>query len=141
MKTMQQTCDLELRLFPSSTYDSDSSDDTSVIESSISRDQAQPKEESQRITIFYNGKMFVSSDVTHLQAKSIISMANRDMEEKSSSINGSDFPNKSTQFHHNHYQLPPNPKASMKRSLQNFLHKRKIRIQASSPYHHQHLRQ
>ncbi|XP_010499533.1 PREDICTED: protein TIFY 5A [Camelina sativa] len=139
MKTMQQTCDLELRLFPTSTYDSDSSDDTSVMESTISRDQAQPKEESQRITIFYNGKMCVSSDVTHLQAKSIISMANRDMEEKSSSINGSDSQNKSTRFHHNHYQLP-NPKASMKRSLQSFLHKRKIRIQASSPYHHQHSR-
>ncbi|XP_006304276.2 protein TIFY 5A isoform X1 [Capsella rubella] len=136
MKTMQQTCDLELRLSPTSTYDYSSSENTSsVIESSISGDhQVQPKEESQRLTIFYNGKMCVSSNVTHLQAKSIISMANRS--------NGSDPSNESTRFHHNHYdhQLP-NPKASMKRSLQSFLQKRKIRIQAaSSPYHHHHSR-
>ncbi|KAL1205141.1 Protein TIFY 5A [Cardamine amara subsp. amara] len=126
---MHQTCDLELRLFPTSSSDSDS--DTSVIESSSSGNP-QPKEESQRITIFYNGKMCISSDVTHLQAKSIISIASQEMEEKSSS-NGSDSQNRSTRFHH-HQQLP-NPKASMKKSLQNFLQKRKLRIQATSPYH------
>ncbi|AEE31184.1 Tify domain [Arabidopsis suecica] len=126
---LQQNCDLELRLFPTS-YDSDSSDTTSVVESTSSGNP-QPNEESQRITIFYNGKMCFSSDVTHLQARSIISIASREMKTKSSS-NGSDPPNKSTSFHHN--QLP-NPKASMKKSLQSFLQKRKIRIQATSPYH------
>ncbi|CAH2034451.1 unnamed protein product [Thlaspi arvense] len=128
---MQKNCDLELRLFPTSSCDSDS--DTSVVESRSS-ENSQAKEESQRITIFYNGQMCISSEVTHLQAKSIISIASREMEERSSS-NGSDLPNRSTQFRHHHYHQLPNPKASMKRSLQSFLQKRKIRIQATSPYH------
>ncbi|XP_024008797.1 protein TIFY 5A [Eutrema salsugineum] len=111
---MHKNCDLELRLFPTSSYKSDSN--TSVVESRSS----QLKEESQRITIFYNGQMCVSSDVTKLQAKSIISIASREMEERSSRF---------------YNQLSTNPKASMKKSLQSFLQKRKIRIQATSPYH------
>ncbi|KAL0698671.1 hypothetical protein Bca4012_054793 [Brassica carinata] len=128
---MEKNCDLELRLFPTSSYDTDS--DTSVVESRSSGNSLPKKEESQRITIFYNGKMCVSSDVTHLQAKSIISIASREMEERSSS-NGSDPQNRLTRLHH---QQLPNPKASMKRSLQSFLQKRRIRIQAISPYHQQ----
>uniref|UniRef100_A0A1J3E1Q4 Protein TIFY n=1 Tax=Noccaea caerulescens TaxID=107243 RepID=A0A1J3E1Q4_NOCCA len=129
---MQKDCDLELRLFPTSSYDSDS--DTSVVESRSSGN-SQPKEESHRITIFYNGQMCVSSDVTHLQAKSIIWIASREIEERSFS-NGSDPPNRSTRFHH---QLPI-PKASMRKSLQSFLEKRKNRIQAYSKPYHQHSR-
>ncbi|KAJ0233644.1 Protein TIFY 5A [Hirschfeldia incana] len=126
---MEKNCDLELRLFPTSSFDTDS--DTSVVESRSSGNSLPKEDESQRITIFYNGKMCVSSNVTHLQAKSIISIASREMEERSSS-NGSDPRNRLTRLHH--HQLP-NPKASMKRSLQSFLQKRRIRIQATSPYH------
>ncbi|VVA93050.1 unnamed protein product [Arabis nemorensis] len=125
---MQKHCDLELRLFPTSSYDSEAG--------SFGKPQEAKEEESERrmITIFYNGKMCVSSDVTDVQAKTIISMASREMEERSSSSSdGSDPPNKSTRVLHQ--QKLPNPKASMKRSLQSFLQKRKIRIQATSPYH------
>ncbi|CAN6985749.1 unnamed protein product, partial [Brassica oleracea var. botrytis] len=124
----RNNCDLELRVFPTSSYDESY---TSVVESRSSGNSLSKEEESQRITIFYSGKMCVSLNVTHLQAKSIISIASREMEERSSS-NGSDPRNKLTRLHH--HQLP-NPKASMERSLQSFLHKRRIRIQAASPYH------
>ncbi|KAF3509560.1 hypothetical protein F2Q69_00008421, partial [Brassica cretica] len=126
---MENNCDLELRLFPTSSYDES---DTSVVESRSCGNSLSKEEESQRITIFYSEKMYVSSNVTHLQAKSIILIASREMEERSSS-NGSDPRNRLTRLHH--HQLP-NPKASMKRSLQSFLQKRRIRIQAASPYHH-----
>ncbi|CAN8290676.1 unnamed protein product [Cochlearia groenlandica] len=112
---MHKACDLELRLSPTSnSYDSQNL-------------QQQENQESQKITIFYNGQMCFSSDVTHLQAKSIISIASKEK----SSLNGSDPPNMLwTQSVH---QLQ-NPKVSMKRSLRSFLQKRKIRIQATSPY-------
>ncbi|KAG2290964.1 hypothetical protein Bca4012_006906 [Brassica carinata] len=126
---MENNCDLELRLFPTSSYDES---DTSVVESRSCGNSLSKEEESQRITIFYSEKMCVSSNVAHLQAKSIILIASREMEERSSS-NGSDPRNRLTRLHH--HQLP-NPKASMKRSLQSFLQKRRIRIQAASPYHH-----
>ncbi|KAJ0230341.1 Protein TIFY 5A [Hirschfeldia incana] len=128
---MEKSCDLELRLFPTSSCITDS--DNSMSESRSSGNSLPKEEETQRLTIFYNGKMCVYSDVTHLQAKSIISMASREIEERSSS-NGSDPRNRSTQLNHYHQQLP-NPKASMKRSLQSFLQKRQIRLQATSPYH------
>ncbi|CAN6975272.1 hypothetical protein BRARA_I02841 [Brassica rapa] len=133
---MEKNCDLELRLFPTSSCITDS--DNSVVESRSSGNSLPKEEETQRLTIFYNGKMCVYSNVTHHQAKSIISMARREMEEKLSS-NVSDPRNRSTQLNNYHQQLP-NPKASMKRSLQSFLQKRQIRLQAASPYH-QHSRQ
>ncbi|CAH8380803.1 unnamed protein product [Eruca vesicaria subsp. sativa] len=129
---MEKNCDLELRLFPTSSSITDS--DNSVVESRSSGNSLPKEEETQRLTIFYNGKMCVYSDVTHHQAKSIISIASREMVERSFP-DGSDPRNRSTRLNHYHQQLP-NPKASMKRSLQSFLQKRKIRIQADSPYHH-----
>ncbi|CAH8365706.1 unnamed protein product [Eruca vesicaria subsp. sativa] len=116
---MQSTCDLELRLLPP--YDSSSSE------------TSQPKKESQILTIFYNGHICVSSDLTHLQVKAILSLASKDMEERSLSLRSSDgsdpsiIPNNLNRFHHQ--------KASMKRSLRSFLQKRNVRIQASCPYH------
>ncbi|KAJ4903609.1 Protein TIFY 5B [Raphanus sativus] len=118
---MQTNCDLELRLL-SPPYDSSSSK------------TPQPKKESQILTIFYNGHICVSSDLTHLQAKSILSLASKDIEERSLSLKSSDgpdpsiIPNNLTRVHHQ--------KASMKRSLRSFLQKRNVRIQASGPYHH-----
>ncbi|CAN6834665.1 unnamed protein product [Brassica oleracea var. botrytis] len=117
---MQSNCDLELRLV--TPYESSSSENP------------QPKKESQILTIFYNGHICVSSDLTSLQAKAILSLASKDMEERSLSLKSSDgsdpsiIPNKLTRLHHQ--------KASMKRSLRSFLQKRNVRMQASCPYNH-----
>ncbi|CAH2059398.1 unnamed protein product [Thlaspi arvense] len=117
---MHRNCDLELRLLPPP-YGSSSSQ------------IPQPKQESQTLTIFYNGHICVSSDLTHLQAKAILSLASRDMEERSLLSKSSDasdppvIPNNLTRFQHQ--------KASMKRSLRSFLQKRNVRIQTASPYH------
>ncbi|XP_010509733.1 PREDICTED: protein TIFY 5B-like [Camelina sativa] len=124
---MQTKCDLELRLSPSS-YDSDFN--TSVEESSSS-EISQPKQESQMLTIFYNGHMCISSDLTNLEAKAILSLASRDVGSSLRSSNGSDpspmITNNITTIHRQ--------KASMKRSLRSFLQKRNVRIQATCPYH------
>ncbi|CAH8333194.1 unnamed protein product [Eruca vesicaria subsp. sativa] len=107
---MQSNCDLELRLLPL-TYSSNSSE------------IPQPKQEPQ---------ICVSSDLIHLQAKAILSLASRDKEERSLSLKSSDgsdpsvIPSNMNQFHHQ--------KGSMKRSLRRFLEKRNVRIQASCPY-------
>ncbi|KAJ0240067.1 Protein TIFY 5B [Hirschfeldia incana] len=113
---MQSNCDLELRLLPPR--------DPSTSEN------LQPKQESQKMVIFYNGHVYVSSDLTHLQAKAILSLASGDMKERSLSLESSDGSDPST---------IPNiltRKASMKRSLRSFLQKRNVRIQASCPYQH-----
>ncbi|EFH38899.1 hypothetical protein ARALYDRAFT_333262 [Arabidopsis lyrata subsp. lyrata] len=126
---MQTKCDLELRLLTSSYA---SSDFHSSVDKSSSSEISQPKHESQILTIFYNGHMCVSSDLTHLEAKAILSLASRDVEERSLSLKSSDdsepptLPKYSTRFH--------NQKVSMKRSLRSFLQKRNVRIQATSPY-------
>ncbi|XP_024004136.1 protein TIFY 5B, partial [Eutrema salsugineum] len=101
---------------------------------SSSSETPQPKQESQLLTIFYNGHICVSSDLTLIQAKAILSLASRDMEERALSLKNSDgsdppkIPNNLTRIHHQ--------KASMKRSLRSFLQKRNVRIQATCPYHH-----
>ncbi|XP_023640706.1 protein TIFY 5B [Capsella rubella] len=127
---MQTKCDLELRLSPSS-YDSDFH---SSLEESSSSEVSQQKQEPQMLTIFYNGHMLISSDLTNLEANAILSLASRDVEERPPSSlrssHGSDPPmitNNSTRIQQQ--------KASMKRSLRNFLQKRNVRIQATCPYH------
>ncbi|KAJ0262081.1 hypothetical protein HA466_0050760 [Hirschfeldia incana] len=109
---MQSNCDLELRLHHPPSYASSSSE------------IPQPKQEPQ---------ICFSSDLIHLQAKAILSLARIDREERSlpleSSV-GSDpsiIPSNLYRVHHQ--------KASTKRSLRSFLQKRNVRIQASSPYH------
>ncbi|KAF8100984.1 hypothetical protein N665_0212s0026 [Sinapis alba] len=102
---IQSNCDLELRLHHPS-YESSSSE------------IPQPKKESQ---------LCVSSDLLHLQAKAILSLASRDMEERSD--DGSDTSTIRSSLYRVHHQ-----KESMKRSLRSFLQKRNVRIQASCPY-------
>ncbi|KAB2081780.1 hypothetical protein ERO13_A05G147700v2 [Gossypium hirsutum] len=119
---MRRNCNLELRLLPSS-YPSDSHD---MMEERIES----PKTQQQQLTIFYNGRVCVS-DVTELQAKAILMLANRERDERMKSPTGWEpvSPTLKSQV------KCPNTALSMKRSLQRFLQKRKTRIQATSPYH------
>ncbi|XP_010549495.1 PREDICTED: protein TIFY 5A-like [Tarenaya hassleriana] len=132
-------CDLELRLL-SSSFDSDS------ISSTMEESKSSIKEEeSQRMTIFYNGKIICISDITHLQAQAIISLANRGMEKRSSS-RSSPSPHHHHDHHHDHHHHRHhghhplmslkgyNSVGPTKKSLQRFLQKRRDRIQATCPY-------
>ncbi|KAK4491576.1 hypothetical protein RD792_002328 [Penstemon davidsonii] len=121
---MKRNCNLELRLVTpsvfshSSNYINNIGQCNSMLdlfgESPNEKKQPQP----QPLTIFYNGRVAVS-DVTELQARSIIMLA------KSTSPND----------HDPHSQLhSPISGLSMKRSLQKFLEKRKTRAEATSPY-------
>ncbi|KAG0480217.1 hypothetical protein HPP92_010821 [Vanilla planifolia] len=83
-----------------------------------------------KITILYGGRVCIC-DVTEIQARAIIYMAMKEMEERmkrsgrSSSVGGS-LPSAVPQL--------LNPMLSMKRSLQRFLQKRKNRVSGSEPY-------
>ncbi|KAB2029313.1 hypothetical protein ES319_D05G153400v1 [Gossypium barbadense] len=76
---MRRNCNLELRLLPSS-YPSDSHD---MMEARIESPETQQKQ----LTIFYNGRVCVS-DVTELQAKAILILANRERDERMKSPTG-----------------------------------------------------
>ncbi|CAK7350192.1 unnamed protein product [Dovyalis caffra] len=114
---MRRNCDLELRLVPFS--DSDHHRQPIMEESTDS---------PQQLTIFYNGTVCVC-DVTELQARAILTLAGREMEDKSRSPEGSQPTSPTLPS-----QLCSRTGLSMKRSLQRFLQKRKHRIQATSPY-------
>ncbi|KAL0398323.1 UNVERIFIED_CONTAM: protein TIFY 5A [Sesamum radiatum] len=98
-------------------------------------------DEKQQLTIFYNGRV-ATCDVTELQARSIISLARREMEdEKSKSSSGGSgsgsepsSPVLMSSPIHNNSRTSSGGGLSMKRSLQSFLQKRKSRVQAISPY-------
>ena len=64
------------------------------------------------------------------QARSILMLATREMEERLKTPTGSDLSSPTLQTE----QYSPSTGLSMKRSLQRFLQKRKNRIQATSPY-------
>ncbi|XP_049372598.1 protein TIFY 5A-like [Solanum verrucosum] len=106
---MRRKCNLELTLSPSNF---------------LMEDQQLENEQSQQLTIFYNGQ-FVVSHVTQLQAKAIIYRASREMEEKTNKMSEPSSPLLQTQTGR-----------FMNKSLQRFLQKRKNRIQTTSPYHH-----
>ncbi|XP_061352462.1 protein TIFY 5A [Gastrolobium bilobum] len=133
---MRRNCNLELTLFPP--YDSDDhrhnhiimeEDNESPMQNYHYQQQLQ-QEQQQKLTIFYDGKICVA-DVTELQAKSILMLANKKAEERvrTPTSTGSE-PSSPTVVY------SPGPGLSMKRSLQRFLQKRKIRVQEASPYNH-----
>ncbi|KAG9149756.1 hypothetical protein Leryth_012448 [Lithospermum erythrorhizon] len=123
---MRRNCNLELRLVPPSLPFNPSGNDSPSNFMLDSFNDIFPTK--QQLTIFYNGKTAVC-DVTELQARSIISLASQEMEDRSL-ISSSSPTTPLVQ------SLTPSPTGlSMKRSLKRFLEKRKNRAQAASPYH------
>ncbi|KAL0011678.1 protein TIFY 5A-like [Quercus lobata] len=127
---MKRNCNLELCLVPysASLPSNDSGDDHQPMMEER-RGSPQQNQQPQQLTIFYNGKICVS-DVTEFQARSILLLATREMEERLKTPTGSDLSSPTLQTE----QYSPSTGLSMKRSLQRFLQKRKNRIQATSPY-------
>ncbi|KAA8514910.1 hypothetical protein F0562_018089 [Nyssa sinensis] len=126
---MRRNCNLELRLLPpSASFHSSDYDDNDHHhhQPMLDLSSGSPKEkQQQQLTIFYEGRVSVC-DVTELQARNIIMLASREMEEKLKTPPASPL-----------LQSPvcsPSTGISMKRSLQRFLQKRKHRVQAASPY-------
>nr|UXP70617.1 JAZ4 [Aquilaria sinensis]UXP70618.1 JAZ4 [Aquilaria sinensis] len=113
-------CNLELRLVPSN-----------IVEE-IRR--SQQNDEKQSLTIFYNGSVSVA-DVTELQARALLLLASREVEERIRS------PTTTASEPATPSALPSplySSGLSMKKSLQRFLQKTKNRSQAASPYSRHH---
>ncbi|OUZ99369.1 Tify [Macleaya cordata] len=127
--SMRRNCNLDLCLLPPSSSSIPSSDSYSTDQSMIEGSDESP----QQLTIFFDGRICVC-DVTELQARAILSLARREMDERMKTPRSLDpaSPVLQSQLH------SPNNGISMKRSLQRFLQKRKNRIQATShPYNNQ----
>ncbi|OAY29166.1 protein TIFY 5A [Manihot esculenta] len=131
---MRRNCNLELRLFPFSDPDYH----PPILEKESKNEQS--PQQNQQLTIFYNGTV-CACDVTELQARAILFLASREMEEKqrtptptpTPTPSGSEVasPNLPSQL-----CSPIAAGLSMKRSIQRFLQKRKHRVQENSPYNH-----
>ncbi|KAF8413562.1 hypothetical protein HHK36_001553 [Tetracentron sinense] len=110
---------LELCLHPSASLLATDSDNDTMRDRSTGSPQ-------QQLTIFFKGQVCVR-DVTELQARAIIWLASREIEERmNTSRSESVSPSLKSQL----YSLSG---ISMKRSLQGFLQNRKKRIRATSP--------
>ncbi|XP_038896063.1 protein TIFY 5A-like [Benincasa hispida] len=138
--SMEQNCNLELRLSPSSStfYPHNHSDDHRHHHHPHLHqflDDEFNKNSQQQMTIFYNGRVCVA-DFTEDQAKAIIMLATRHVEERSK--NPQQKLERSTSPEQCNVEAVSGSGSglSMKRSLQRFLQKRKNRIQSASPYHH-----
>ncbi|CAL9112606.1 unnamed protein product [Musa acuminata var. zebrina] len=120
---------LSLSLSPGGVYHHGSD-----VSAGSSRSAEEKAAAQQPITIFYNGQMCVC-DVTEVQARAIISAAERETEDAEAKKQSDRRPDSSS--------LPPSPapapprvlnrSLSMKRSLQRFLQNRKTRAVDSSP--------
>ncbi|XP_020235600.1 protein TIFY 5A [Cajanus cajan] len=136
---MRRNCNLELALFPpcdSGPRHHSLVEDASEI--SPMQNYHHRQEQQQPLTIFYDGKICVA-DVTELQAKSILMLANKRMEQRVRTASGSEPSSPTTMQSPNQLYSPGTGTGtglSMRKSLQRFLHKRKIRAQEASPYHH-----
>ncbi|KAK7412569.1 hypothetical protein VNO78_04034 [Psophocarpus tetragonolobus] len=126
---MRRNCNLELALFPPCHHPMiEQRCEISPMQNYLLHQQQQP------LTIFYDGKICVA-DVTDLQAKSILMLANGKMEERVKTPTGSE-PSSPSVMHTNNQLHSPGTGLSMRKSLQRFLQKRKNRVQEASPYHH-----
>ncbi|KAK7331382.1 hypothetical protein VNO77_25605 [Canavalia gladiata] len=136
---MRRNCNLELALFPP--CGSDHRHHHMVEEASESPMQNwlnlhhYQQEQQQPLTIFYDGKICVA-DVTELQAKSILMLAKRKMEERVRTPTGSEPSSPTVMQSQQHQLYSPGTGLSMRKSLQRFLQKRKNRVQEASPYNH-----
>ncbi|KAG4945772.1 hypothetical protein AAZX31_15G088800 [Glycine max] len=133
---MRRNCNLELALFPPSDSGPPMVDNVEEEASEISPMQNlfHRQEQQQPLTIFYDGKICVA-DVTELQAKSILMLANRKLEERVRTPTGSE-PSSPTVMQSNNQLYSPGTGPSMRKSLQRFLQKRRNRVQEASPYRH-----
>ncbi|EHA8588426.1 protein TIFY 5A [Cocos nucifera] len=123
-------CDTELCLTPGGRRDCPSSHADSAESSRMMKGQEGHTSQQQQITIFYGGRVCVC-DATEIQARAIICMAQREMEEmaaKKQNDRGMEpYPPSPAS------RTPPampqllNPGLSMKQSLKQFLQKRKSR--------------
>ncbi|XP_004486286.1 protein TIFY 5A [Cicer arietinum] len=139
---MRRNCNLELCLFPPYHTSANRHNQCNLVEEEDHSDKRLTTQNQQQpLTIFYDGKICVT-DVTEFQAKSILMMANKKLQE---SVNtptprGSEPSTPTIVYSPNQLYSPaglgPGPRLSMKRCLQRFLQKRKNRVLEASPYNH-----
>ncbi|XP_011657199.1 protein TIFY 5A [Cucumis sativus] len=144
--SIDHNCNLELRLSPSSStflsHPLPHSHHHPPLHHFLDDDDECNKNSHQQMTIFYNGRVCVA-DFTEDQAKAIIMLASRQVEDRSTNPEHKlERPSTSPdQCHREPVSLSVSGSGSgsglsMKRSLQRFLQKRKNRIQSASPYNH-----
>ncbi|KAM7271406.1 hypothetical protein ACFE04_030620 [Oxalis oulophora] len=125
---MRRNVNLELSLLPHSVDSWSNNNKMEETNEKIPEEQLK----TQQLTIFYNGGVCVSN-VTDLQARAIIRLANGGEMDENLSVSRTNYGNLQSPL--NHQMASPNSSAlQMKRSLQRFLQKRKHRAQSASPY-------
>ncbi|XXG66035.1 hypothetical protein AAC387_Pa05g3590 [Persea americana] len=121
---MGRECNLDLCLLPAGNEANIQSPD------SVESRSEEPMENSQKLTIFYNGRVSVCN-VTEFQAGAILRLAKQQVNEKMKKNHQVESP---SQCQPQSPCEPQAPAATVKRSLQRFLQKRMSRIHSTSPY-------
>ncbi|RAL49768.1 hypothetical protein DM860_002059 [Cuscuta australis] len=123
---MGRNCNLELRLFPPSSAESQQLRHNVL--GTLPARSGEKEGNANELTIFYDGKI-VACDATELQARAIILLASQER------WRGSPSGPPVTQPPPEEYGRPTASYGlSMKRSLQRFLQKRKKRAESAGPY-------
>ncbi|KAF7851169.1 hypothetical protein BT93_L4394 [Corymbia citriodora subsp. variegata] len=138
---MRRSCKLQLSLQSASaslsSMDFHHPDHHSDQMEASSRRQEEQQQQQQQLT--YNGHVCVCN-VTELQARAILVLASREMQERMKATpTVTSWPNSpSLRSPPADLYSPTGTGLSMKRSLQQFLQKRKLRFRATSPYRMDH---